>query len=266
MDARLSRCGGRRGYSLEQFVHSVAAVLPAVVVLLMGSSAGATVPDKARHLMAEGAEKYEAGEYEAAADIFEDAFEIHPDARFLFNAGRASQRAGAQARAYRYYRHALAADSGESRLEEQEQGTARGFVAGVSGQFAAERTAMAMAEWPEFEEVRFSGRGRLGTAIASTGILLGSAAIVAGWRAETRISDLRSGGVDSIDGYQKELDSIERTQRWGRWSLYGGVGMIGAGSALVVWDMMTVDEIPATKATMTASPNGVWIGWEVGFE
>ena len=77
---------------------------------------------------------------------------------------------------------------------------------------------------------------------------------------------LENQDVGTFEEYQEEIDGIEQNQRWGRWSMYGGVGLLVGGLALVGWDLMTVGEVPVGDVRLDVGGDGVRAVWEVQFE
>lgn len=264
MDARLRRVIG-----------AVAATL----VLLVGAPAVAEVPPEAIELMTEGAEQYQAGDYDRAAVTFRRAFEVHPDARFLFNAARASQRGDNPRQAYNYYQRALEVDGQERRLDAGDQAVAVGFVHGIDqkqtgvavaddiGEGANVASGMAEVESESaLDEVSWGTSGRTGIGMASLGGVLMVASGVLAWRSSTRIGTLENQRVETFEGYQREVEGIERNQRWGRWSLYGGLALVASGTVLVGWGLMRVNDGLVGNLHLAIAGDGVQAVWEVRFE
>ncbi len=243
-----------------------------VAVLLFASTVHAGIPQEATELMIQGAEEYEEGNYHGASEVFREAFEVHPDARFMFNAARASERGGSMDDAARFYRKALDVDGEDRRLDADDQATASGFVnaheqEGTARQIAADIAASPTDEQPEdVEPAGWSLQRTLGVGGMAAGAVLSLGAAAAGWHASSGINELETDGVDSPKHYEDRVASIERSQRLGQWSLYAGAALVVTGAALVGWEMLGGDDLQAGTPGVSVGTDGFAVRWEVRFD
>lgn len=241
--------------------------LAAVLLFFGAATAVASVPQSAIDSMEEGARLYQAEEYDEAAVAFRRAYEIHPNATFLYNAARASHRAGNLPQAYRYYERALEVDGEGYGLGPDDEAKAEGYLRGLRVYYEAGNMGAGIAErYPEVEEVQWGNLGRSGIATAGVGGALAVVAGVLSWQSSARIDELRRDGAVSFAAYQEEVGSIESRQRMGQWALYGGGLLVAVGGGLVGWELLTVDEVSVGTAKLNFSNTGVSAVWEVRFE
>lgn len=242
-----------------------AAVVACALAVLVSLPVWAGAPEEAAESMEEGAHLYQSQEYDAAAVAFRRAFELHGDARFLYNAARASHRGGNLEQAYRYYIGALNVERmalGESDAARAEA-HARALEIRGKGQQVADSVAL---KEPQFDKVSWGAKGNSGIAIGAIGGLMLGASGVFAWRTSSRMGELENTRVDSYEEYMGQVVDIERQQRWGRRSLYGGGLLFGVGAGLVAWELLTVNEVPVGSASVGIDDSGIRAIWEVRFE
>lgn len=242
-----------------------------LALLLIGLGTGtamAGVPQGAAEAMDEGARLYQEQDYAGAAVAFRRAYEIHGDARFLYNAARASHHGENLEQAYQYYVGALEAE--ELSLDTETAASARAYKRALEVQWNAEERGEQWREQSpevaELEEVRWGRTGSSGAGIgAMGGLLLGLSGALA-WRTSSAMGTLESGEVASLDEYNREVEVIERNQRWGQRTLYGGGALLAIGAGLVVWELATVDESSTGMARIEVDGSSLRAIWEVRFE
>lgn len=255
-----------RGLALIWIIASMAAI----VIWLGPGDAMASVPEGATESMEEGARLYQEQDYAGAAVAFRRAFEIHPDARFLYNAGRASHQGGNLRQAYRYYVGALEVDamSLDAETAAMAQAHRRSLELRWTSEAMGEKWKQMTPEAVEveFESSRWGTMGTSGAGIGAVGgLLLGISGVLAR-RTSSRMGALESGDVTTLDDYDLEVEAIERNQRWGQRSLYGGGALLVVGAGLVAWELGTVDEHSAGQTRIEWDGDGVRAVWEVRFE
>ncbi len=235
---------------------------------LGAATATAEIPDAAAESMTEGARLFQEQDYAGAAVVFRRAFEIHPDARFLYNAARASHRGGNLEQAYRYYVGALQVEEMHLDPETAAQASAhqRALEIGWTSTAIGDKRKQSLPEKAQFEESRWGAKGTSGLALSALGgVFLGTSGLFA-WRTSSRMETLESGDVDSLQAYTTTVEAIERNQRWGKRTLYGGGSLLAIGAGLVAWELGGSDETKVGNARLELDGRGVRAVWEVRFE
>src|SRR4051794_1319368 len=95
--------GGR----LAQLAVATFIALHSLVVVARDAAAADPARDRARSLLAEGAQLYEAGDFPAALKRYEDAYALVPSPKILYNFGLVYQGMGRKAEALAYFERFL---------------------------------------------------------------------------------------------------------------------------------------------------------------
>lgn len=252
-------------------------VVCALVLATPGTVYAEADPEAVR-LFEEALTSYNAGEWAQAATGFLQAYQLEPEAVFLYNAAKA--------------RGALAGDDPAKleaalklleRAQAQEERPLVGKLEASAAEYREELLAKILESERLKEErrlaeldalkgnpdnyVRFGALGWTGVGVIALG---GVSFGVSGYfNNQVRVIGQELEGPDANRAdYDRLASNYKGSQQTGQLTLYVGGAIAALGAGLLVWDLMTLDlieEVPTDQGTLTFSVTGAGARVEVTF-
>lgn len=237
----------------------------------------------AQKLFDEGSEAYSSKEFGRAAALWQKAYQIRPEAVFLYNAARATQNEknyeqalGLSQRAAEATEYPLTPElaARNERLQEELRGqiaeqAAQRRAAEESEEESGEAPAAAPPEQPvaaprpeEEAEVGLAAPGIIGATAVGVGVtgMIVAAAVYGPRALEARD---RAEAAPTFDEYRDHLDDQQRARSAGQVFFYVGAGLAAAGAAALVWDWVgSSEDAPVAVSVGAGLP---WAALRVDF-
>ncbi len=225
--------------------------------------------DRAQQRFDEGAELYYQGNYARAAVEFRRAHEIHPHPLFLYNFALASLQLERLDDALDAARRAEAMDEP---LPERQAARNSAIIHGAATVVASHDKVEALAETtveppPETDDAGFGplGWAGIGTLVAGTGGLVGGIVThfnTQTFREEERYDERLEANPNS-SGVRQLTEEIERREMSRNILGGAGIGLMLAGTGLIIWDSRTgaADDATAVRLHLAPTGPGVTVAW-----
>ena len=204
---------------------------------------------QAQQIFDEATSAYSAGEFGRAAALYQKAYQVRPEALFLYNAARAAQRADNPGLALELLRRATTQTERAlpAKLDASVRTIEAELLATIEGQRVQARTrrtvdrivqarAPTPPPGPAIEPARPLGPiGWTGVGVGALGLVGLGVMSVSTLQARQTLDRLEPPHASEAD-YRDQLAQLERRQRRGQLLLYTGTGLVALGAGLWVWD------------------------------
>lgn len=192
-----------------------------VVLALSSATARADLSAAAKARLETGLVRYNAGQFEAAIDEIEAAYEIDADPSLLFTWAQAERLAGRCDSAVPRYRRFIASRPSTAAIELANNGI--GLCAAKAARDGGPRAADGRRPWYQNPVGGAVVAGVLGLGVG-TGFLIAASG--------TRD---RADRAPTSDAFERELDRATTQRRIGATFLVVGAGLVGGGIAVHLW-------------------------------